>query len=65
LEENIRKIYTDLKEQGKASVELESPSIMLHISNANPEDLDFLLKLLMRIKEDPLGASRMELYRGN
>jgi len=61
VEDNIRRLYVDNQRLGKSSIELETPQVIIYISNANEEDLKTVFGILQQLKENPNAA--IELYK--
>jgi len=65
LEENIVKLYTANAHEGKSSIELKSPKVILYISNAMESSLRKVFGVLQQIKDHPETVNELELWNEN
>eukprot|EP01119_Soliformovum_irregulare_P000429 TRINITY_DN10296_c0_g1_i1.p1 TRINITY_DN10296_c0_g1~~TRINITY_DN10296_c0_g1_i1.p1 ORF type:complete len:141 (-),score=30.87 TRINITY_DN10296_c0_g1_i1:27-449(-) len=64
LEDNITRLYTENLVQGKITIELTHPQMMIFISNAEKFSLIEFTKILKQIHEHPEECDGIELYKG-
>jgi len=65
LEKNILQVYTDNKSQGKMSIELSLPQVVILLSSP-ASVIDFLafVDIVQRLFDDPASADSIELFKG-
>ncbi|PRP83436.1 aquaporin-4-like [Planoprotostelium fungivorum] len=63
LEDNITKVFRKFESEGKSSVQLKTPSLVILLSRANPAaSLKKMLDVIELIKTDPEEARTIELF---
>jgi len=63
LEDNIVRLYTTFLPDGKSSIELRLPRVILFISESEKDKLDEFFKILKQIKDHPEEANELELWK--
>jgi len=63
LEDNIVRLYQNHQANGKSTIEIDQPQIMIFIRNADPQDLKSFFNILVQIKEHPETARDLELFK--
>eukprot|EP01116_Phalansterium_solitarium_P010272 TRINITY_DN24878_c0_g1_i1.p1 TRINITY_DN24878_c0_g1~~TRINITY_DN24878_c0_g1_i1.p1 ORF type:complete len:131 (+),score=45.46 TRINITY_DN24878_c0_g1_i1:103-495(+) len=64
LENNVRNVYSDFMDKGRATIELQSPHVFILISSAVLDELLPFIGIVQRLKDDPDAAESLELYKG-
>jgi len=63
LEDNIVRLYNTFLADGKSSIELRLPRVILFISESEKDKLDEFFKILKQIKDHPEEANELELWK--